>query len=390
MRLKNVFVRFYKSFNFDYLRKYNSNASAGHPWEQVNELWYPYIRVPIDPRITTVVGANESGKTHLLTAIEKGLSGQGIARDDFCRYSHFFAVEQDTMRWPDFGFEWAGLTRHESETVAAACEALNVAFDNILLFRTDREELTVYVRTPGGFSRHRVTDPMRLQSVLPHVFRLQENVALPQNVPIQFLAEDSIAAHGFAALPRPKRVDLFNSFLSNPSWFQTKDTVTQAAEPIARTLGTFASTSVDDPKSARRRTAEWNLARDLIRKVARIDAEALKELHTALRDGRDAFANSIIAEINDQLQAKLNFPNWWVQDREFRLLVSPRDYDLVFTIRDRTETEYAFSERSSGLRYFLSYYIQYLAHERLADRPEILLMDEPDAYLMVLQEFPGW
>src|SRR5690606_9073236 len=72
---------------------------------------------------------------------------------------------------------------------------------------------------------------------------------------------------------------------------------------------------------------------------------------------------------------------WWVQDREFRLLVSPRDYDLAFTIRDRTEKEYAFGERSSGLRYFLSYYIQYLAHDPKGDGREILLMDEPDAYL---------
>ena len=100
-----------------------------------------------------------------------------------------------------------------------------------------------------------------------------------------------------------------------------------------------------------------------------------------MREGRDAFANSIIDKINDGLQTRLNFPRWWVQDREFRLLVSPREYDLAFTIRDRTEKEYAFTERSSGLRYFLSYYIQYLAHDRRTDGREILLMDEPDAYL---------
>jgi energy-coupling factor transporter ATP-binding protein EcfA2 len=61
--------------------------------------------------------------------------------------------------------------------------------------------------------------------------------------------------------------------------------------------------------------------------------------------------------------------------------VSARDDDLVFTISDRTHTEYSFGERSNGLKYFLSYYIQYLAHEAPAGRQEILLMDEPDAYL---------
>ncbi len=58
-----------------------------------------------------------------------------------------------------------------------------------------------------------------------------------------------------------------------------------------------------------------------------------------------------------------------------------RDYDLVFTITDRTGTEYSFEERSQGLRYFLSYYIQYRSHEASPSGSEILLMDEPDAYL---------
>src|SRR5262249_46297207 len=106
-----------------------------------------------------------------------------------------------------------------------------------------------------------------------------------------------------------------------------------------------------------------------------------RELFEALRDGNDAFANSIIDAINRKLESVLNFPHWWVQDKDFRLLVSPRDYDLVFTIRDRTGREYSFGKRSSGLKYFLCYYIQYLAHQSPPDRPEILLMDEPDAYL---------
>lgn len=93
------------------------------------------------------------------------------------------------------------------------------------------------------------------------------------------------------------------------------------------------------------------------------------------------YANGIIEKINRQLSINLNFPNYWVQDRNFCLKVMARDYDLVFTITDRTGTEYSFDERSQGLRYFLSYYIQYRSHEPHASKSEILLMDEPDAYL---------
>ena len=385
MHLKNVFVRFYKSFNFDYLRKYDQKVQLEYAWEKADALWYPYVRIPIDEKITTIVGANESGKTHLLTAIEKGLSGQGIVRGDFCRNSQFFTVEQGKMRWPDFGFEWAGLNRNERDEVIAACDLGSAgAFDSFLVFRTDRTNLTVYTPSDSGYSAHPVSNPSLLLQTLPSVFRLKENVALPESVPIRLLAGADRASGGLETLSRQKRVGLFDTIWSHMNWFQTKETVIQSAESIATEVGSLAPLKIAEHNAGptfENRLAELNLARDLIRKIARIDPEALQELHEALRDGRDAFANSIIDEINDALQAKLNFPQWWVQDRQFRLLVSPREYDLVFTIRDRTEREYAFGERSSGLRYFLSYYIQYLAHERQTDRREILLMDEPDAYL---------
>jgi hypothetical protein len=81
------------------------------------------------------------------------------------------------------------------------------------------------------------------------------------------------------------------------------------------------------------------------------------------------------------LRGILNVSRWWSQDPEFQLRVSPREHELVFTIRDRTGTDYSFTERSKGLRFFLSYYVQLLSHGRPANRKEVLLMDEPDAYL---------
>jgi hypothetical protein len=385
MLLRAVHIRFYKSFNFDYLRKYDRKIETEHAWEHVDKLFYPYVRIPIDERITTVVGANESGKTHLLTAIEKGLSGAKIERDDFCRYSQFFTVEEGKMRWPDFGFEWAGLSDQERSAVAAACGVDSPkGADRFLLFRTNRTELTVYIPSAGaGYTAYPVKDAKALLAALPSVFRLRENVALPASVPIRFLADDATAATGLETLPRSQRVGFMDSVWTHFSWYQSKETVTQSADKIATEMNSVATPagSPSEARSGKKQAAERSLARDLIRKVAKIDAEALTELLDALREGRDAFANSIIDKINDGLQARLNFPRWWVQDREFRLLVSPREYDLAFTIRDRTEKEYAFTERSSGLRYFLSYYIQYLAHDRRTDGREILLMDEPDAYL---------
>ncbi len=124
MILKTVFARFYKSFNFDYLRKAHPEAKP-LPWEYMehdgHSLWYPHVRIPIDAKITTVVGANESGKSQLLSAIEKAATGKKIERSDFCRYSQFFAVERDKMRLPDFGLEWSMLNEVDCEKLRAAC-----------------------------------------------------------------------------------------------------------------------------------------------------------------------------------------------------------------------------------------------------------------------------
>jgi predicted ATPase len=388
MLLKTVFVRFYKSFNFDYLRKYHAKGVAD-PWELLDGMWYPYVRIPIDQKVTTIVGANESGKTHLLTAIEKGISGSGIKREDFCRYSQFFTVELGKMKWPDFGFEWIDLSPTEQQMVRSACGiTAGTVFDRFLLFRTSRDVLTVYIATTNGYSQLEVMKESgeALINSLPYVFKINANIALPESVSIRPLAGEqaNLASNRFEGLQRKKRFEFLEALEPiNPEWFSSAQALTQSAAQIFPSLSSFfAGYHGSDTNGAQQKRAEeFNLARDLIRKVAKIDPEALGDLYNALREGNEGHANGIIQKINDALAASLNFPHWWVQDREFALMVSPREYDLVFTIRDKTGTEYSFGERSSGLRYFLSYYIQYLAHEPKGEGSEILLMDEPDAYL---------
>src|ERR1700744_5001557 len=105
MKLKKVYTRFYKSFNFDHLRKAHEDAKP-KAWEEFRGEWYPFIEIPIDQDITTVVGANESGKSHLLSAIKKAITGQKIKHLDLCRYSPFFNVEKGQDCWPHLGVEW--------------------------------------------------------------------------------------------------------------------------------------------------------------------------------------------------------------------------------------------------------------------------------------------
>lgn len=381
MILKTVFIRFYRSFNYDYLRKTHVTAKR-MPWEDIDGLWYPHVRVPIEHTITTLVGANESGKTHLLSAVHKGITGDGIERQDFCRYSRFFSVEKGKMRWPGFGFEWTRLATADRDAVRQACNftaAAHGEFDHFMLFRENRTDLMVYVPDgPDSYAPHKVVNYEPLKARVPSVFYIDAKVGLPDSVPIRYLATAAPKPSRIAALTRRDRHGIFDQL--NPDWFKSAETVNKSAPTIFAALGSFLNPSTNGTGAADEKA--FSLARDLLHKVAQIAPEAFAELLRALTDGQEGHANALIQSINDQLASKLNFPKWWAQDKDFCIRISPREFDLVLTIRDRTGTEYLFSERSSGLKYFLSYYVQHRAHEPPADgRPEILLMDEPDQFL---------
>lgn len=398
MHLKTVFIRFYKSFNDDFLRK-NDDRVKSKPWEEIDKAFYPYIEVPIETQITTIVGANESGKSHLLSAIEKSITGKKIERSDFCRYSPFFTVKQNELKYPDFGTEWINLSEHENAAIRKIIEVPDsIIFDRFLVFRNNVDNLTVYLPEKGDYRPYRIEKrkSVELQQLLPEILQIESNVALPSSVPIKKLVElgqeDYLGGRKFELLDREQRsriVDALDVFSDNPGlitkvrylWGGDREEIDrEAVESLKAIISAVDEVTFSD-KEKERREKEFDLAYKLICKIAQVDTNALLDLADAVKNGMQGYANGIIEKINRQLSANLNFPSYWVQDRNFCLKVMARDYDLVFTITDRTGTEYSFDERSQGLRYFLSYYIQYRSHESHPSKSEILLMDEPDAYL---------
>ena len=397
MRLKKIFIRFYKSFNDDFLRK-NDDRVKPKPWELINNNFYPYIEVPIEPKITTIVGANESGKSHLLSAIEKALFGKNIERSDFCRYSPLFTVKKNELKYPDFGSEWSGLSNSEEVSLRKIIEIPdNIILERFFIFRNNIDKLTLYLPEKGDYRPYKLggKQVIDLQTLLPRPFRIESNIALPSSVPIKKLVElDQESYRGsrrFELLDREQRnkiVDALEFFSSYPELItkirnlgdEKRQEEDKAITSLKSIISALDEVSFSDLEKARREK-EFNLAYKLICKIAEVDTDALLDLAEAIQNGMQGFANGIIDRINRQLAINLNFPNYWVQDRNFCLKVVARDYDLVFTITDRTGTEYSFDERSQGLRFFLSYYIEYRSHEPHHNKTEILLMDEPDAYL---------
>lgn len=227
-------------------------------------------------------------------------------------------------------------------------------------------------------------------SILPHPFRIEADIALPDSVPIKKIIERIKETEGtrYEFMERSQRKNIREKlenlhknsepFIKQPSVLNQADS--EFGKAITSLLSALKSSAMSE-KESQKREKEFDLAYKLICKVAKVDTEVLSNLADSMLEGKEGYTEGLLKMINNHLAESLNFPSWWVQDRQFCLLLSARDHDLVFTIRDRTGTQYSFAERSSGLKYFLSYYIQYRAHEPHDKTPEILLMDEPDAYL---------
>ena len=370
MQLTKVYVRFFKSFNYDYERKF-ARSSTPDPWEDIDGAWYPFVRIDLEPSITAIVGANESGKSHLLDAIERLITGSGIERSEFCRYSHFFSVQQGERRAPDFGGEFELVNENDVKLAKKHLQIDAPVGERFHLFRPNGGSPVIY-RSGQDAPIKVKAKQAELSLVLPTVFRLDAHVPLPTNIPLCELAPNAKRPHG----TRRSRRSVFEGILGKV--WSNADEFAKAAPKL---YALFSATPTGDGDRGIVEQ-QYDLARSLLFRVAKIDPTTFEDLSEAIADEREGYVNGVLQKINDALASHLNFPRWWAQDREFRLMVSPREHELVFTIHDCTRTDYSFAERSNGLKFFLSYHVQLLAHQPpVMGQPEILLMDEPDAYL---------
>lgn len=367
--MRQVWVRFYKSFNYDYDLKADRKSTT-REWEMTEDGWRPFVGVPLESDITAVVGANESGKTHLLDAINIVLTGKGLVERDFCRYSTLFSVEKGKRRFPEVGATFA--LSDEDKVVLRELKVPLLGNGDLQVFRR-RPDLIEVLSDDGAHFTLDEAQSAVLAARLPHAHKLDTQVDLPDAVSIAALAgQDALTAS------RAKRLELLR-FLAS---IGTKEALSEKVGTLFSLMS--MAEEVEQALDLAQEKRKQKLGRDLLLDIAKIDPESFRELQKAITEHREGLVNGLIQEMNKSIARHLNVSRWWSQDEDFQLRVSPREHELVFTIRDRTGTDYSFSERSRGLTYFLSYYVQLRSHLRPPNRPEVLLMDEPDAYLSAL------
>jgi hypothetical protein len=269
MKLATLHVRFYKAFNFDYLRKFDGKSEA-LPWERLDAgPWYPFVNVPIEDGITTVVGANESGKSQVLDAIEIALGTKDPSRTDFCRYSRFFLVD-DIKRLPDFGATFTNLSEDEVDVVRKAL-GRNVedgTIEAFTLIRGGNGRNIAYVQDGNEWRNYTLKAPglKSINGVVPKPFRLKPNIPLPNAVPLAFLSQDGQDKKAIGSVAsRKRRMAMISGLSKLPAKATESESV--LAEHIGKLMAVFAPPAVlaDDDKDA---LDKYQLADDLLIKIA--------------------------------------------------------------------------------------------------------------------------
>lgn len=394
MKVSRVLLRWYKSFNISY----NQGGPDRHttqlrPWNAIhvgNELAdeFPFIEIPIESDITTIVGANESGKSHLLSAISKVITGRGIDGKDFrhtdlCRYSSFPEDIKSFSRRANIGLIIE--SDDGGKDIAAALKQAEISDSG------GASTIAIVLGDPGdGISANIFIDnqptPRKigekaleaLRSALPKIQFIDARAALPDNLTyeeiVAALDSSSVTPNIRYSSRTAQQAAAFLSKLALSKDAHPADAVVKDLHQLQRNLESGRADVTDDAK----------LAITLLRDVLEIPVQSIVDLLQLPLSDR-GYIDYYISDWNRRIVESLNLRKFWRQDDQAALVLRYRDGILYFDITDKTGATYTFNERSSGLRYFLSYYIQAKAMElSQRNRRAMVLMDEPDSFLSIL------
>ncbi len=372
MYLRQASLRSYRSFNFDYKKKLQLDETTflAHRavWEEDRYTqWRPWVRVPFHREITTIVGLNESGKSHLVGAISCVMNDRSFAAADVCRYSPEGDIR--TAGVPRVALHWEGLSDRlqgflqqfapghhagaaESEQQEAGDDNAPpedsdsaAPFESLVVIKGEGERSQVFAIPPDDEPVRlsiEVAQYAKLREFLPRCFTVDPKCALPATVDIKQLIKLALQLQS----------DATAGFLERHS----------------------AIISDEKALSAIKITNQGELTFDLLRRCASLDVAMLEKLLSL----PDHMLRDYSEQATRNVEEWLNLSHWWAQDIDIRLTVEFHKDRVAFSLTDRTQTWYSFDERSSGLQHFLGYLLQILLEHERDDGPFLALLDEPD------------
>jgi predicted ATPase len=389
MKASAILLRWYKSFNINYLGYADRQPDVVlRPWNTIcspNQNAYRFIEIPLRPDITTIVGANESGKSHLLSALNKVINGIGIPEEDgtatefnvtdLCHYAS--VKDKNATGWPNVGAIFEKVSAPEISKLAAAagvslptgqCDEVT-----LVLAHDSKQEAMLYFgrdSSPVPLDNNTLADVRKL---LPSVEFIRSNTPLASELPIDDLLSNATNTNEpYVAFELAQAAaKLIETFTYQPD--------KKVSDELISSFNSLQSRLKNRPLKATKNS----LASQLFEDVLGLDGKAIELLASTKTKDR-GFAEGLVATWNSELDRVLNLRRFWQQDDQFSLSLNYKAGWFYFEIRDKTGSVYTFRERSSGLRYFLSYYIQAKSIEKRHQNKDcIILMDEPDSFLSI-------
>lgn len=394
MKIRGVLLRWYKSFNRNY-EDYDDRVPGvtQRPWNDylppgVAAGHYPFIEIPLEPDITTVVGANESGKSHLIGAITKVLTGQDplgeqeFGKTDLCHYAS--VRSKNANLWPNIGLLFE-TTHDEVKSLVKAATPRSRPLSSrdshviALILAPDGKDQEAILYLDDD-AKHYTLNESALQAVraqLPTVKFIDSKVAIADQISLArligaYTSEYPETPRVYDPAIAQEAAELLVSHTPS-SVEQVEPQFLQHAQGVREKLLQGEDSGQD----------ELVLEYLLFSKVLGIEVETLLALVQVPESAR-GYAEGLISNWNLEIDQALNLSRYWQQDQDFTLQVNYKQGILYFEITDKTGCIYTFRDRSSGLRYFLSYYIQAKAIAASASPTgAVILMDEPDCFLSV-------
>lgn len=399
MKVASVLLRWYKSFNVNYMNYPDRRSGVSHrPWNRLGRLAddddaFPFIEIPFEDDITTVVGANESGKSHLLSAVSKVLTGKGIpdakgkpgsySRTDLCHYTS--PRSKNAEDWPHIGLQFRAVSQKDLKALGDAIGNASIASK----VPGESYRLTLILAPDnGGTVGHLYLDNdspvsldeaklMAVRKCLPRVEFIKSDLVISNQVPLSSLLAAYGEPAGNTVFDYLAVQQVANAIYSIALTDQNPQAPAEFGKTLASWKSTLAGALVNDQDKA-------ELEGLLFKDVIGITSSTLKFVQELPLDDR-THADSLTAKWNREIEERLNLSHYWQQDDSFAIRVNFKQGILYFEITDKTGATYTFKERSSGLRYFLSYYIQAKALEMTSrGKNAIILMDEPDSFLSII------
>ncbi|MFC1588578.1 ATP-dependent endonuclease, partial [Planctomycetota bacterium] len=250
------------------------------------------------------------------------------------------------------------------------------SIDTIVLMLAPKDDAHAYIFFNSTNEPLPLTEDQlnNVRDLLPHVEIINSEIALNDQLPLACLLEDeqlSIYPH--------KVMNDISKTMKGVTLPQIGKALTEA---IVKDINTVKE--MLDKKAIEPIYGDAELEKKLFEVILDIHKTTRKYI-SELENKDRGYIEGQTAEWNKAIEDKLNLSRYWQQDESFSLTIDYKDGMLYFDIHDKTGSKYTFSERSSGLKYFLSYYIQSKAIQMsILNKNSIILMDEPDSFLSVL------